>query len=168
MKDSKALRWPYGIALSFVLIIGLIFGTIAVSLDYPIESSDRNMLDYHVYDKNANDIIMKQIAFNKMYNLSYVSKPIAMEKTQIEYKLTDKLGNAVNGAQIKALITRPDQNDYDIILQNPKVSDGLYSFEAVTLPKAGRWNIIASISVGDDLRFLNLKADTRQANTFEY
>lgn len=168
MKDTKALRWPYGIALSFVLIIGLIYGTIVVSLDYPIEPSDRNLLNYHEYDKNANEIILKKIAFDKKYDLSYVSQPIAMSETKIEYKLTDKLGNGVNGAQIKAMITRPDQNDFDIMLENPTVSDGLYSFEAVTLPKAGRWNIIASVNVGDDLRFLNLKADTRQKNTFEY
>ncbi len=168
MKEDKALRWPYGIALSFILIIGLIYGTIVVSLEYPIEPSDRNMLNYHDYDKNVNEIIIKKLAFDKMYELSYIGKPISTTNTQIKYKLIDKFGKAIDNATIKAMITRPDQNDYDIILQNPKVVDGVYSFEEVTLPKEGRWNIIASISLGEHLRFLNLKADTRYPQTFEY
>jgi len=168
MKDPKALRWPLGIAISFVLIIGLIYGTIVVSLDYPIEPSDRNMLNYHVYDKNVNEIITKKIAFDKIYNLSYVSEPITMSKTQVKYKIINKYGKAIDNAVIKAMITRPDQNDFDITLENPKVVDGVYSFESVSLPKEGRWNIIASISIGDDLRFLNLKADTRYPQISEY
>ncbi|MEA1919869.1 MAG: FixH family protein [Campylobacterota bacterium] len=168
MKDPKALRWPYGIALSFVLIIGLIFGTIAVSLDYPIEPSDRNLLNYHEYDKNVNEIIEKKIAFDKEYDLTFVSDPISVESTQVKYKLIQKNGKSIDNAVVKAMITRPDQNDYDIVLENPKVQDGVYSFESVTLPKEGRWNIIASISIDDHLRFLNLKADTRYPQTFEY
>jgi hypothetical protein len=168
MKDSKALRWPYGIALSFILIIGLIYATIVVSLDYPIENSDRNLLNYHEYDKNVNDVIMKQIAFDKAYTLSFVSEPINVDATKIQYKLTDKTGAAINNATIKAMITRPDQHDYDITLENPEVVDGVYSFKSVSLPKEGRWNIIAAINVGDQLRFLNLKADTRYPQTFEY
>ncbi|MEA3522218.1 MAG: FixH family protein [Campylobacterota bacterium] len=168
MKDSKALRWPYGIALSFILIIGLIYATIVVSLEYPIEPSDRNMLNYHVYDKNVNDIILKKIAFDKLYNLSYVGKDISTAHTKIEYELTDKSGNVVNNAIFKAMITRPDNHKDDIALENPKVTDGLYSFEVVTLPKEGRWNILASVTIGEHLRFLNLKADTRYSEIFEY
>ncbi len=168
MKDPRALRWPIGIALSFILIVGLIYATIVASLDYPIEPSDRNLLNYHEYDRNVNEIILKKLAFDKIYELSFVSEPIATSKTQIKYKLIDKHGKAIDNAVIKAMITRPDQNDFDIILENPKVVDGIYSFESVTLPKEGRWNVIASIKIGDDLRFLNLKADTRNPNTFEY
>ncbi len=168
MKDPKALRWPIGIALSFVLIIGLIYMTIVVSLDYPIEPSDRNMLYYHEYDKNVNDIILKKIAFDKKYDFTYVGKPISATKTQIKYKLINKNGKAIDNAVVKALITRPNENDYDIVLDNPKAVDGVYTFKSVSLPKEGRWNIIASVRLGDELRFLNLKADTRNPNTFEY
>ncbi len=168
MKDPKALRWPIGIAASFILIIGLIYGTIVVSLDYPIEPSDRNLLNYHEYDRQANEIISKKIAFDKIYDLTFVSEPIAMGETQIKYKLINKYGKAIDNAKIKVVITRPDRHDFDIALENPKIQDGVYSFKSVSLPKEGRWNIIASITVGDDLRFLNLKADTRYPQIFEY
>ncbi len=168
MKKDKALRWPYGIALSFIGIIGLIYFTIVESLNYPIEKSDMNMQNYHEYDKNANDIILKKIAFDKKYDLSFVGDPISTENTQIKYKIITKFGQAIDNAVIKAIITRPDHHKYDVVLESPKVVDGVYSFKNVSLAKEGRWNIIASIKVGDDMRFLNLKADTRNPNTFEY
>ena len=168
MKKDRALRWPYGIALSFVGIIALIYFTIVESLNYPIESSDMNLLNYHVYDKNANDFILKKIAFDKKYDLSFASKPISVSNTQVIYKIINKSGKAIDNAVIKAVITRPDQHKDDITLENPTVANGIYSFKNVSLPKEGRWNIIASIEIGDDIRFLNLKADTRNPNIFEY
>jgi len=48
------------------------------------------------------------------------------------------------------------------------VQDGVYTFNAVKLPKSGRWNLIAHIVIGEHERYYNLKADTRNPNTFEY
>jgi nitrogen fixation protein FixH len=167
-KKDRALRWPYGIALSFILIITLIFGTIAVSLDYPVEKSDMNMQNYHVYDKHVNEFIQKRIDFDKSYTLEYVAKPITMSNTVVSYKLTDKAGNAVNNATIQARLTRPNEHKYNLDLKDPKIEDGIYTFEAVTLPKEGRWNILAAISIGEHSRYLNLKADTRETDITEY
>jgi len=168
MKKDKALRWPYGIALSFIGIIALIYFTIYETMKYPVEASDMNMLNYHQYDKNANDIIMQKIAFDKEYTLNFISDTIKTDETQIKYRLTDKAGNPVNSAKIRAVVTRPNEHKYDIKLENPTVKDGVYTFEKITLPKEGRWNIIASVEVDSKKRFLNLKADTRYPKTFEY
>ncbi len=169
MKKDKALRWPYGIALSFLGVIALIYFTVMETMKYPVESSDMNMQNYHVYDKNANDIILKKLDFDKKYKLTFISRPISTKETKIEYKIvTTKDAQAVNTAEIKAVITRPDEHKYDINLENPQIKEGVYSFKSVTLPKEGRWNILASVKIGDDLRYLNLKADTRNPNTFEY
>jgi hypothetical protein len=40
--------------------------------------------------------------------------------------------------------------------------------EFTFLTKAGVWNIIAKVSVGDDYRFYNIKADTRIKEAFEF
>ena len=74
----------------------------------------------------------------------------------------------MNDAKIEVIITRPNTHDYDIKLNNPDVKDGVYSFTEVKLPKAGRWNVMAKISVGDNYRFYNLKSDTRYTNITEY
>ncbi len=168
MKDSKAMRWPYGIALSFILIIGLIYATIVVSLEYPVEQSDINLQNYHAYDKNVNDFIQKQIAFDKLYTLSYEGEPVNAEATVLRYKITDKAGKPVNNAQIKVMVTRPDTHKFDMPLEKFSVAEGIYTSETITLPKAGRWNLIANIIVDGHERYLNLKADTRYPNVFEY
>ncbi|HZF71256.1 FixH family protein, partial [Sulfuricurvum sp.] len=84
------------------------------------------------------------------------------------YKVTDKSGNPINDAKVEAVLMRPDVNKHDINLTNPVVSDGIYAFAPVDLPKAGRWDITAKVTVGNDKRYYNLKADTRYPNTFEF
>ncbi|MBN2895991.1 MAG: FixH family protein [Campylobacterales bacterium] len=168
MKNDKAMRWPYGIALSFVLIIGLIYGTIVVSLDYPVEQSDDNLQNYHVYDKYANGFIQKQIEFDRLYQFSYIADPITPERSVLKYKLTDKEGVPLNNATIKAMVTRPDTHQFDIEVTEFTVEDGIYTSAPIALPKEGRWNIIAHVVVNEHERYLNLKADTRYPQTDEY
>jgi len=168
MKDSKAMRWPYGIALSFILIIGLIYATIVVSLEYPVEQSDSNLQNYHVYDRNVNDFIQKKIAFDKLYTLSYTGNPINTDATVLRYEITDKSGAPVNNAQLKVMVTRPDTHKYNTEITSFNVMDGVYTSDPFPLPKEGRWNIIANIVIDKEERYLNLKADTRYPQTFEY
>lgn len=167
-KKDKALRWPYGIALSFIGIIGLIYATIITSLEYPVENSDINMQNYHVYDKNVNEFIQKRIAFDKAFKLEYMSDPISTERAAVAFKLTDHAGNSINDAKVEAVLTRPNEHKYDITLKNPAVKDGIYTFDAVTLPKEGRWNIIAFFETSHYSRYMNLKVDTRDSNISEY
>ncbi len=167
-KEDRALRWPYGIALSFIGIIALIYGTIVVSMEYPVEKSDQNLQNYHVYDKNANVFIQKKIEFDKAYKFAYVGAPLTMTQSVLAYELTDKAGKPVSNAEIEGVITRPNEHAYDIALKNPHVEGSIYTFDPIDLPKAGRWNIIVAVKVGEHLRYLSLKADTRNPNMFEY
>lgn len=162
------MRWPYGIALSFVLIIVLIIGTIVVASNNAVEPSDLYMQDYHVIDENKNDIIRAEIAFKKRYTIEYTTKMLDMKDAVISYALRDKAGHPVNDAKIKVVLTRPNTHDHDMTLENPTVVDGRYSFASVELPKEGRWDIMAHVVIGEHQRYYNLKADTRYPNTFEY
>ncbi|MGZ8548096.1 MAG: FixH family protein, partial [Sulfuricurvum sp.] len=74
----------------------------------------------------------------------------------------------INNAKVEVVLTRPDTTDFDLNLSNPTVSEGKYTFTAVDLPKVGRWDILAKVSIGDKQRYYNLKADTRNPNTFEF
>ena len=168
MKKDKALRWPYGIAASFILIILLIYWTIAESLKYPVEESDINMQRYHVLDKHANDFIVAKISFDKKYNLKYIGEQLSSDAAVVRFSVSDKNGTPINNAKVEALLTRPDTHQFDIKLEEPSVADGIYTFASVKLPKEGRWNIIAKVSVGDESRYINLKADTRDSSVFEY
>lgn len=167
LSDGKA--WPYGIALSFVFIIGLIVATIMTAAKVPVEESDLFMRNYHQADREANAILTRQIAFNKQYDVQFETRAISAKETVLEYRVSDKAGNPVTNAQITAVITRPNKHEYDQTLENPAVSnDGLYRFGSVTLAQEGRWDIMAHIKVGEDERYFNLKADTRYPQTTEY
>jgi nitrogen fixation protein FixH len=163
------MHWPYGIALSFVLVFALIVMTIIVASDNKVEDADLYMQNYHLADANANEIIMAEIAFNKKYSVSFATEKLDPKGTVIAYKLTDKLGNPVTDAEMEVVVTRPNTHAYDITLKNPVVSvDGIYAFDTVALPVEGRWDIMAKINIGNNYRYYNLKADTRYSNVFEY
>jgi len=112
--------------------------------------------------------IAAKIAFNKNYTISYVSEKFDVDEAVVIYKVTDSSGAEVDNAKIDIVITRPDNRNSDIVLDNPVVENGLYTFNAGKLPLIGRWNIMAHIVVGENERYYNMKADTRQAKAFEF
>ena len=168
MNKNAGRKWPIIIALSIVGVIALSVGTVKVAIDNPVEMSDYGMQNYHEYDSNANDIIEAKIAFDQKYDIAFLTPQIAEKGTEIRYELHDKSGNAINDAKFEVVLTRPDTTKLDVPLDAPAVENGVYSFKAVDLPKAGRWDILAKVSVGGDQRYYNLKADTRNPNTLEF
>ncbi len=168
MFKNPGTKWPIIIALSIVGIIAACVVTIKVALNNPVQMSDYGMQNYHSYDANVNDIITAKIAFDRLYAIAFITPQITEKGSIIAYKVTDKAGNNINDAQIDVVLTRPDTTDSDIRLNNPVVREGVYTFPSTDLPKAGRWDILAKVRVGNDQRYFNLKADTRNPNTFEF
>lgn len=168
MFKNPGTKWPIIIAVSTVIVIGFGIATIKAAISNPVEMSDYGMQGYHTYDNNANDIINAKIAFDKKYTIAWQTSQIAENNTTVIYHVSDKEGNPVNDAKIEAVLTRPDTTKLDINLSNPAVNNGYYTFAPVSLPKAGRWDILAKVSVGADQRYYNIKADTRDSKTTEF
>jgi len=168
MFKNPGTKWPIIIAVSTVIVIMFGVVTIKMAMNNPVEMSDYGMQGYHSYDNDANDIINAKIAFDKKYSVAFVTPQISEKGTVIVYKVTDKEGKAINDAKIEAVLTRPDTTKLDINLSNPLINEGQYTFNAVDLPKQGRWDILAKVSVGADQRYYNIKADTRNTITSEF
>lgn len=168
MDKSAGKKWPWIIGLSTVAVIALGVGTVKIAINNPVEPSDYGMQGYHSYDDHVNDIITSKIAFDKAYTITFLTPKIEEKQSVIAYHITDKEGKGVDNATVKVVLTRPDTTKFDINLSNPTVSDGKYTFPPVDLPKVGRWDILAKVSVGDKQRYYNLKADTRYTNTLEF
>ncbi|MDD3817214.1 MAG: FixH family protein [Thiovulaceae bacterium] len=168
MNLSNGKIWPYAIGISIVLIFGACVATVIVASTLPVQKSDKFMMDYHDADANANEIIKAQIAFDQKYKIEYLTQGLSTKGTSIRYKINDADAKAINDAKIKVVLTRPNQLQYDIALENPAVSEGVYTFENVTLPLEGRWDVMAKIEIGQDSRYYNLKADTRNTTFKEY
>ncbi len=167
-KKDKALIWPYAIGASILLVFGFCVATIIISFERPVEPSDLYMRGYHDTDANINEIITKEIAFNKEYQINYLTQGLDMNHTVLKYKISDYQGNAVNDASIRVIVTRPNNHKHDQEVNVTSVSEGVYTLQAITLPKPGRWDIMAHVSVGDLERYYNVKADTRYDTTVEY
>jgi len=167
-KKSDGRIWPYAIVVSILLIVVAAGATIYVALQHPVEMSDSNMQEYHHYDKNANEFIAAKIAFDKNYTIAYLSEKLDINSAVVVYKVTDSSGVVVNDAKMDIILTRPDNRNSDIVIDSPTVENGIYTFNAGKLPLIGRWNIMAHIVVGENERYYNMKADTRQAKAFEF
>ena len=168
MFKNPGTKWPIIIALSIIGIIGACVWTIKVALNNPVEMSNYGMQNYHQYDSNVNQIIAEKIAFDQNYTIEFITPQITEKASTIAYKVSDKSGNAVNDAKLEVILTRPDIKEFDKNLSNPVISEGKYTFAPVDLPKAGRWDIMAKISVGNLQRYYNLKVDTRKPEVSEF
>lgn len=168
MFKNPGTKWPIIIALSIVGVIGACVWTIKVALNNPVEMSNYGMQNYHQYDSDVNQIIAEKIAFDQNYTIEFLTPQITEKSSILEYKVSDKSGKGVNDAKVEIILTRPDIKEFDMNLSNPVVNEGKYTFSPIDLPKAGRWDIMAKISVGSVQRYYNLKADTRTPITSEF
>jgi len=168
MNMSSGRIWPYAIGISITMVFGFCVATIMVTQTANIQESDAYMTHYQDADANANELIEAQIAFDKKYTITYVTNGLASENGLIQYKLTDKNALPVNDAEIVVAISRPETAEYNQKLESATIEDGVYSFGGAVFPKEGVWNIIAKINTADESRYLNIKADTRIKEAFEF
>lgn len=160
-KVDKALRWPIAIMAGIVFIVILSGATIWIALKNPVQEANDFIKTYKEVDKGINDILEANHAFNSKYTLVFSTKALTVKECIVTYTITNKSGKAVNNAKIEALLTRPNETLNDRKLELESVKEGLYSFKKLDLPKQGRWNLFANVSIGEDKGFLKLRLDTR-------
>lgn len=168
MKKQKAARWPIGISLAIVAILFAAIATVVVAVKHPVQLSNEYMMNYHDGDASFNDLVEQKIAFDKAFNIKLLNKKISKDNMALAYSIKDKSGKVIEDAKINIIWTRPDTKDFDIKQKNPTLVNGQYIFKQTMLPKEGRWNIIAHITVGDQARYYSLKVDTRNDYMEEY
>ena len=160
--------WPYAIGISITAVFGACVATIIIANTLPVEKSDTYMMGYHQADAKANELIKARIEFDKKYKVQYVTDSLSLDESVIKYKVSTYRGNIVDNAKIIVVVTRPNNHKHDQELSNPTVSNGVYTFSKISLPVAGRWDIMAKVTVNDVERFYNVKADTRAKEVYEY
>jgi len=168
MSKSNGKIWPYAIGAAITLVFGFSVTTIIVTSKANIQSSDAYMTYYQDADAMANDFIEARIAFDKKYKIKYISKGIVASGGTISYKVTDIHNNTVDNAKMILSTSRPETEEFNQKLDNPAVENGVYTFSGLKFPKAGMWNLITKVQVGENYRFYNIKADTRNTNSYEF
>jgi hypothetical protein len=168
MNLSSGKQWPIGVSAAIIFIVIACAATIYVALLQPVQEDADLMRDYHSLDASVNELIAAKIAFDKKYRLSYIGEGVSQEGSRLAYHIEDSEGHAVNGAEIKLVLTRPISLNNNIDLAAPRIEEGKYYFDDVKVPFAGRWNILAKVCVEQECRHMNLQSDTLQKNVFEY
>jgi len=84
-KQSKLseLRWPIGIILAIFGLIGLSIWTIEQANINPVVEDDFYFDTYQNVERNINDIIKKQQAFDKKYTVSLDAKKFILGKNSV-------------------------------------------------------------------------------------
>jgi len=161
--------WPYAISLAILTFFGAIVFSISFILaKTPVEKSETYMMGYNHADLQANELIQAKIDFDKKYKISYIPELLSQKSTVLKYKVISLDGRVINDAKLLVRITRPDKQKYNQELRDPSIVNGVYTFKSVTLEKPGRWNVMAKVTVGDEEKFYNVKADTRTKEFKEY
>jgi len=167
MSKSKGLIWPYSIGMAITLVFGFCVTTVVVTQKANIQESDAYMTHYQDADANVNKLIEAQIAFDKQYKIEYISNGIKTG-VPVSYKVTKLDGSSVDNAELILATSRPETNEFNKNTDNPTVINGVYSFLNLEFPKPGIWNLIVKVTIGDDYRFYNIKADTRDKKSSEF
>jgi len=168
MSSDPGRKWPWIVVGSILGVVGLSYWTVKIAINNPVQMSDLDMQDYRHFEHDANAIIRNKIAFDKKYSVAYITEAFKTDGTTLKFRIVTHSGAPVNDANISVRITRPGTHEFDQTVSIQNVQDGTYSFETVTLPKEGRWDVLTRVQIGDDLRYLNLRADTRNPDVFEY
>ncbi len=160
-KSGSGRLWPYAIGAAITLVFGFCVATVIVTSKANIQESDAYMTSYQDADIRANELINERIAFDKKYKLVYATPQLKESGCDVKYKLTTVDDKPVDSAEMVLAISRPDTQEFDKKLNKPMVDNGLYTFADVKFPKAGAWNLILKVKVGDNYRFYDVKTDTR-------
>lgn len=164
IKITDHNRWPLIITGAHVALIGLVIWTIVSVADSHVVMDRAYMMNYQKADREANLIIRDRIAFDKKYNISYISSRLHPSHAVIVYKVTTKSGKPVNNAKFKIIATRPMTDRDNVTITKPiSVSNGVYTF-ITKLDGKGRWNIEAKVRVRRLERYYNIKTDTMDDN----
>jgi len=167
MNTLSARIWPYAIGGSIIMVFGFCVATVMVTMGANVQETNEYMTNYQSAEKNANDYINNKIAFDKKYKIKYIASKLH-DNSELYFKVTDLNNKSVKNAKLTILVSRPETHKFDLKLQNSLYKNEVYTFENVTLPKKGIWDIITKVEVGDNSRFYNIKVDTRHTEFTEY
>jgi len=188
MKIQKYQLWLAFFFFIFGITFAMIIWTVKSAVNTPVYEDKSFMTSYQDVDENYNQMVIANAKFNNKYNtevnvngrkvgmelsdLRYGQRSLEKKSTnqkmlvlgdnEIAFTIVDKKSNApVTDAKIEFQITRPIQDKYDINLDNFKFVNNSYIVKA-KIEKVGNWNIIARVTVGDDIGYLYIKTNTEK------
>jgi len=187
MKIQKYHFWLAFFFFIFGITFSMIVWTVKSAVNTPVYEDKSFMTSYQDVDENYNQMVISNAKFNNKYHtvVTINGRKVGMELSDLLYgqrslkkkshnqnilnvgdnsltiSVVDKSNKPLSNAKIEFQITRPIQDMYDINLDSFKFVNGIYSSNA-KIEKAGNWNIIAKVTIGDDIGYLYIKTMTKK------
>lgn len=162
MKISPKV-WPIGITLGIIAVAGLCVWTVKIAQSMPVEMDNSYFASYRDVDLNANEMLLKQNAFEKNYNVSVDKEALVLGDNHITIHVTDKQDQPINNAILDVVLTKPHTTNDDQALEIDHVENGNYILKPFTISEESRWQIQTKITVGDLLAFYKTELLTPNA-----
>jgi len=181
MKIQKYHFWLGFFFFIFGITFAMIIWTIKSAVNTPVYEDKSFSTNYQDVDENYNSMVMANIKFNSKYDAIFEINGVkrGFELNDLRYGqrsldkksknqnllnegdnsfkisiLDKKTNKAINDVKVELQITRPIVDSEDILL---KTLEGSF-----TIPKSGKWNIIAKVTIGDDIGYLYIKTMTKE------
>ena len=157
-KNNKKSFWPYGIAISTLLVAGACAYNVKIALDNPVEYDTYFFSKKQHLDDNINQILASQKKFDEKYIIDINYGKFYSKNNSVKIKITDKETNeAITNASYELLITRPDVSTFDIKPKFTGIQNQYYTFESFDVDKKGRWQILFKTTIGQLTSFVKLE-----------
>ncbi len=188
MKIQKYQLWLAFFFFIFGITFAMIIWTVKSAVNTPVYEDRSFMTSYQDVDENYNKMVISNAKFNDKYytevningrkvgmelsDLLYGQRSLEKKSTnqnmllngnnEISVTIVDKKNNTpITNANITFQVTRAIEDMYDINLDTFKLENNIYAATA-KIEKAGNWNIIAKITIGDDIGYLYIKTNTKK------
>lgn len=127
----------------------MVVWTVSTAVNNPVELENYYMKNYHAVDDNINDILAKQLEFDKRFAIALQSDNIHVGENRLKVVLKDTAGSGVDGANVLVRITRSETARLDDNASTQSVGGGVYESEALDFSKVGRWKAIIKVNIGE-------------------
>jgi hypothetical protein len=138
--------WPYVIVAMIIGAIVASLKTIVIALENPVQDSNLFLQNYHITDKNINEILYEQALFSSKYSLDVSKSVVSKEKLDFHAEILES-----ENSEFEILMTRPETVGFDEVFKTPD-----FSFE---FPKEGRWKIHLKVSIEDITAYFYFEVD---------
>lgn len=155
-KTNKKTFWPYGILISFALIVASCVMTVILALDHPVHMDNYYFESLENVDRNYNEIQDSQERFDKKYSVGLLKDSFDLHKDiNLQISVLPKTQNS-DKLNFKLLITRPETSEFDIS-PNAKFNGNILELDSFKAPKVGRWRVDIKLNDGKDTGFYRME-----------
>ena len=158
--SNKANYWPHFIVASIFGVAGLCVWTVKIAVEHPVEMDSFYFDSYNNVDKDINNIILKQQAFDKKYMITLPSDNFTIGQNSLVISINEIASDkAISDANITVVITRPDTQRLDKKPKLLSVENGVYTFDNFDIQKLGRWQIMSKVTIEDLTSFKKIEVN---------